>query len=293
MSPKGSITGRRLAMVGLAATLGVGVGLPAGHAQAPTSVLRLAFLPQWAVQQHRGAGGSLNPALREAVDGGVVDRTVFSWQRGVLQRQALVSKPIRLVPDAEARDLGGRGRFSLAAVRPPTGRAAWTEVEISRSEPGVDDVLVLEIGGERNTERQVLETLLVVDPARGLAEVPLARTALIAGAGVPVVAAPFEQPLPPLMAQRFHEVTGMGILVVRSPLWDIRDGALTASGPADTVPLGGGDWREGDRVFLRIAAAALDRGLPGLVLGWKDRTLKSDPDIEFPRRSALPFPVVR
>ena len=293
MGSRGSITARRLAVMGLAGALGVGVGLPVGRAQAPAGVLRLAFLPQWAIQQHRGAGGSLNPALRDAVDGGVVDRTVFSWQRGVLQRQALVRKPIRLVPDSEAGALGGRGRFILAAVRPPGGRAAWTEVEISRPGPTADDVLVLEIGGERNTVTQVLETLLVADPARGLAEVPLARPALIAGAGVPVVAAPFEQPLPRAMADRFREEAGLGVLVVRSPLWDIRNGGLTASGPADAVPLSGGDWREGDRVFLRISAAALDRGLPGLVLGWKDRTLQSDPDTEFPRRSALPLPVVR
>ena len=46
-------------------------------------------------------------------------------------------------------------------------------------------------------------------------------------------------------------------------------------------------------MFLRISAAALDRGLSGLVLGWKDRTLQTDPDVELPRRSALPFPVVR
>jgi hypothetical protein len=231
--------------------------------------------------------------LRQAVDGGVVDRTVFSWQRGVLQRQALVRKPIRVVPDSEAGVLGGRGRFDLAAVRSPAGGAAWTEVAISRTGPAADDVLLLEIGGERNTVTQVLETLLVADPSRGLVEVPLARPALIPGAGVPVVAAPFEQPLPPRMAQGFREEAGIGLLVVRSPLWDTRNGGLTASGPADAVPLSGGDWREGDRLFLRISAAALDRGLPGLVLGWKDRTLTPDPDTEFPRRSALPFPVVR
>jgi hypothetical protein len=166
-------------------------------------------------------------------------------------------------------------------------------VEIGRPEPRADDVLVLEIGSERNTVTQVLETLLVDVPARGLVELPLARPALIAGVGVPVVAAPFEQPLPPAMARRFHEEDGLGLLVVRSPLWDIRNGDLTASGPADSVPLGGGDWREGDRVLLRVSGAALDRGLPGLVLGWKDRTLRPDPDTEFPRRSALPFPVVR
>jgi hypothetical protein len=96
------------------------------------------------------------------------------------------------------------------------------------------------------------------------------------------------------MAQRFREETGLGLLVARSPLWDIRNGDLTASGVADTVPLSGGDWREGDRVFVRVSAAVLARGAPGLVLGWKDRTLRTDPDAEFPRRSsALPLPLIR
>ena len=292
MEPQGSIAVRRLAVVGLAVTLVLGAtGL--GRAQAPPGVIRLALLPQWVIQQHRVTGRSLNPVLRDAIDGGVVDRTVFAWQRGVIQRQALVWKPIRLVPEAESSALGGRGRFALGAVRAPAGPAAWTEVEVSRASSGADDVLLLEVGGERNTVRQVLETLLVAEPSRPLVELPLARPALIPGAGVPVVASPFEQPLPPALAGRFREEAGMGLLVVRSPLWDVRNGDLTASGRADTVPLGGGDWREGDRVFLRIPAAALDRGLAGLVLGWKDRTLQTDPDAEFPRRSALPFPVIR
>jgi hypothetical protein len=46
-------------------------------------------------------------------------------------------------------------------------------------------------------------------------------------------------------------------------------------------------------MFLRIPAAQLAQGVPGIVLGWKDRTLQTDPDAEFPRRSSLPFPVVR
>jgi hypothetical protein len=287
------IGGRRLAIVGLAGALGVGLGLAVAWAQVSPSVVRLAFVPQWVIQQHR-ARGALNPALREAVEGGVVDRTVFAWQRGVIQRQALVAKPIRLVPDPEASALGGRGRFTLGAVRPPAGRAAWTDVEISRGSDGADDVLVLEIGAERNTVTQVLETLLLAEPGRAFVEVPLARPALMAGDGVPVVQAPFEQPLPPAMAQRFREEAGMGILVVRSPLWDVRNGDLTSSGRADTVPFSAtGDWRDSDRIFLRVPVAALVRGVPGLVLGWKDRTLQNDPDIEFPRRSALPFPAVR
>jgi hypothetical protein len=278
----------------LAGILGIGVGLPAVRAQTPSGVVRLALVPQWVIQQHRAVGGPLSPVLREALDGGVVDRTVYSWQRGVIQRQALVAKPIRVVPHDEAAALGGRGRFALGAVRPPTGRAAWTEVEITRAGSDADDVVVLEVGGERNTVTQVLETLLVAEPGRGLTEVALVRTALVAGSGVPVVTAYFERPLPAAMAQRFREEAGMGILVARSPLWDVRNGDRTSSGPADTVPYSGGDWREGDRVFLRIPVAALDRGVPGLVLGWKDRTLQTDPDGgEFPRRSSLAPPLIR
>jgi hypothetical protein len=218
---------------------------------------------------------------------------VVAWQRGVIQRQAMVWKPIRVVPDPEAVALGGRGQFALAAARPPTGRAAWTEVAVTRLAPQADDVLILEIGGERNTMTQVLETLLLAESGRELAAVPLARSALVSAPGVPVVWAPFERPLPSVMARHFREETGVGLLVARSPLWDVRDGDLTASGVADTVPLGGGDWREGDRLFVRISAAVLVRGTPGLVLGWKDRTLQTDPDAELPRRSALPLPLVR
>jgi hypothetical protein len=289
----GSVPARVVAILVLTVAVGVGTGRSVWAQAPPSGVLRLALLPQWTVQQHRVARGQPNASLRAAVESGVVDRTVFAWQRGIIQRQALVWKPIRLLADPEASALGGRGQFSLVAIRPPAGRAAWTELEVSRSAPRADDVLLLEIGGERNTMTQVLETLLVADPARGLVEVPLARTALIPGGGVPVVAAPFEQPLPPALAERFREVAGLGLLVVRSPLWDVRDGDVTPSGPADSVPFSGGDWREGDRVFLRIPAGALDRSAPALVLGWKDRTLKSDPDMEFPRRSALPFPLVR
>ncbi len=266
----------------------IGAATP-GSAQGPSGVLRIALLPQWTIQQH----GPLNPVLRQAVEGGVVDRTVFAWQRGVIQRQALVWKPIRVVPEPEAVTLGGRGQFALAVARPPTGRAAWTEVEVTRTGPQSDDVLVLEIGGERNTMTQVLETLLVAEPGREFAALPLVRSALISAPGIPVVTAPFERPLPPAMAGRFREETGLGLLVARSPLWDVRNGDVTASGVADTVPLAGGDWREGDRVFLRVSAARLAEGAPGIVLGWKDRTLRTDPDAEFPHRSALPLPLVR
>jgi hypothetical protein len=280
------ITVRRLAVLAILLVTAFAMGAAvSSHAEAPAPVVRVALLPQWVIQQHRSL-----PALAEAIEGGVVDRTVFAWQRGVIQRQALVSKPIRVVPDPAP--LGGRGRFDLT-VRPSTGRAAWTEIEVHQSSPSADDVLLLEIGGERNTITQVLETLLIAEPGRPLAEIPLARPALVAGAGVPVVASTFDAPLAPAMAQRFRQEAGLDLLVVRPPLWDVRNGDQTSSGRADTVPFGGGDWREGDRVFLRIPVSKLGQGVPGIVLGWKDRTLQNDPNAEFPRRSSLPLPVIR
>ena len=85
----------------------------------------------------------------------------------------------------------------------------------------------------------------------------------------------------------------MDLLVVRSPLWDVRDGDLTSSGRADTVPFGSGDWREGDRVFLRIPAAALGRGVRRARAGVEGPDAPDDPNAEFPRRSSLPLPVIR
>ena len=156
----GLVPARVVAILALTVAVGVGTGRSVWAQAPPSGVLRLALLPQWTVQQHRVARGQPNAALRAAVESGVVDRTVFAWQRGVIQRQALVWKPIRLLADPEASALGGRGQFSLVAIRPPAGRAAWTEVEVSRSAPRADDVLLVEIGGERNTMTQVLETLL-------------------------------------------------------------------------------------------------------------------------------------
>ncbi len=280
-----SIARRHVVIHGLVLTLGLSWAV-SSHPQTPPRVVRVALLPQWVIQQH-----AARPLLAEAIAGGVVDRTVFAWQRGVIQRQALVSKPIRVVPDPAP--LGGRGRFDVVAVRPPAGRAAWTEIEVSPASAGPDDVLLLEIGGERNTITQVLETLMLAEPGRPLVTVPLARPALVTGAGVPVVAATFDAPLPPAMAQRFRPEAGIDLLVARSPLWDVRNGDVTSSGRADTVPFSGGDWREGDRVFLRIPAATLAQGAPGIVLGWKDRTLQNDPNADFPRRSSLPLPVIR
>ena len=279
------VSAYRVMLSGLALTLGMAIALSA-HAQSSTQpvVIRLALLPQWVTQQYRGVGGALSPDLRAALDKGVVDRTVFAWQRGVIERRMFVPKPIRLVPDDEAGALGGRGRFTLTTVRPPNGTAAWTEVEITRASTGPDDVALLEIGGERNTLTQVLATLLVAGPGQSLVEVPLAQRALVAGGGVPVVRARFEQPIPAAFADQFRDEGGMGVLVARAFLWDIQNVAHTPNGLADTVQLGGGDWREGDRVFLRIPAAALERGLDGLVLVWKDRTLQNDPQVDFPVR---------
>ncbi len=261
-------------------------------AQGPSSALRVALLAEWAIIHNRAAGGSAE--LAQLLDHGVVDRTVFAWQRGVLPRQVILAKPIRALPEPEAAPLGGRGRWELAAVRPPAGGSAWTEIDVRALSGHPDDVLILEIGGERNTGTQVLETLLIRGADGRLESRPLALPALFPGRGVAVIRSAFERPVPARAAARFAPVAGgVDMLVVRSLVETVRNGDVTANGPADTAPFGGGDWREGDRVLLRVTAAALAVGAPALVLGWKDRTLQPDPDREFPQTSALPSPLVR
>jgi hypothetical protein len=272
--------GRRLGL--LAVAVAVGPLLAGGQAGPPP--LRIAFVSEWAVEQHRRVGGAPRPELGSALDRGVVDGLVFGWRRAVIPRQALVAKPVRVLSREEAAPLGGHGAFRLAALRRPAGAAAWTEVEVAPETAGPEDVLLLEVGGDHHTIEQVVETLLVGTPEGGWREPGLARRALIRGAGIPVVTAVFGRPLSrPDAAALFQAVGGavrVECLVVRSPidLDTIRNGAITGRGRADLSPVWarGGDWREGDRLYVRLPLAALRAGPPALVVGWKDRTTASE-----------------
>jgi hypothetical protein len=262
--------GRRRLLAALAIALLVAT---ASGAQSRPATLRLASLPQSVVTRYRagfGGGGALGPELRVALDRGVRDGVVFPTERGVIRRDWLVRKPIRLVPGPEAVGLGGRGDFELVAVRPPAGPAAWTEVDIAPRSGRPDDVLILEIGGELSTISQVLDAIFVLDG--GVSELSLSPTALIARTGVPVLNAPFGRPLArPDARGRFHPGGGLAFLVVRSLVEVMVDGASTPHGMADVSPHWAGEWREGDRLLVRIPQATLGAGLPSLLLSWKDR----------------------
>ena len=281
---------------GLGWCVAMGLAVATSAQAQPPATLRVAFVSQWAINQHRQATlpwvhGPLVPELRAALDGGVVERVVFSWQRGLIQRSALVGKPVGVLGGPEAAALGGRGEFRIA-VRPPSGAAAWTAIEVVPEAGGPDNVLVLEIGGELSTVRQALETLLVVPPPpdRPPTELALAGRALIPSNGVLVLREFLGRPVAvPDAPKLFRGAAGVEFLVVRSPLETLPDGALTPSGLADAAVPNSWDWREGDRVFIRVPLTTLRAGAPGIVLGWKDRVLKPDrdgPEKIDPRRSS-------
>ncbi|MBI3454465.1 MAG: hypothetical protein HY002_01580 [Candidatus Rokubacteria bacterium] len=250
--------------------------------------VRIALVSQWVVDRHRSAGAlgvrrPMIPQFRAALEGGVVDRAVFAWQRGVIQRNSLVWKPIRVLAGPESSAIGGRGEFRLLAVRPPQGTAAWTEVDVTALTGRSEDVLVLEVGGELNSIRQVLETIFVIAPGGPPVELGLARRALIPSEGVPVIKAPFGQPVvAPGGPAILRGAAGAEFLVARSPVETTPDGGITTNGLADLSSGEAGEWREGDRVFIRVAlAAARARAAPDVVLGWKDRIVRPDRDGEF------------
>lgn len=268
------------------------LGLVTTAASAPGQdipfTVRIALVSQWVVDRHRSAGalgtrGPMIPQFRAALDGGVVDRAVFAWQRGVIQRNSLVWKPIRVLAGSESSALGGRGEFRLLAVRPPQGPAAWTEVDVTALTGRPEDALVLEVGGELNSIRQVLETIFVVPPGGPPVALSLAPRALIPGEGVPIIKAPFGQPVAaPGGPAILRGAAGAEFLVARSPVETTPDGGITTNGLADLSSGEAGEWREGDRVFIRIAlAAARARAVPDVVLGWKDRIVRPDRDGEF------------
>jgi len=185
------------------------------HAQGGTgTTVRFAFVPRVVSTQFTNG-----PDFRAALDRGVVDRGVFFWQHGLIERSSLVLKPIRLVVGAEAESLGGRGQFQLGAVRRSQGSSAWVEVEVAHAAGQADDRLVLEIGGEKYEQRQVLAALFLAPPAGGLEELRLAPRALVPGAGVPVIEASLTTPLAGLgVAEAFRGPRGVEFLVVRSPI---------------------------------------------------------------------------
>ena len=264
----------RLALLGGVVLL-AGAPRPA-PAQSPVT-LRLALLSQWTVDQHRAGWGAapgrpMRPDFSVALRDGVADRPVFRWQYGAIQRGSLVLKPIRVVAGEEAQTLGGRGTFELGGVRPPRARAAWTEVDVTPGSAGPDDVLVLEVGGEINTIRQVLASLFVVAGAGAPDELRLVRPAFRPGTGVSVVQARYGLPVTrPDAAGLFRGIDGAAFLVVRSEVQTITENMQTTNGPADLSPVEGGAWREGDRVFLRLPLSTLRSGALSVVLGWKDR----------------------
>jgi hypothetical protein len=134
----------------------------------------------------------------------------------------------------------------------------------------------LEVGGELNTISQVLDALFLVPGEGGFQELRLVPRAVVGAPGVPVARVPFGRI--PAEPAAFRGQEGLEFFVARSTIDALPDADTTTAGPADKAMTHAGDWREADRVFIRIPAARLRAGAPGIVLGWKDRTLKSDPD---------------
>ncbi len=271
--------GEAVPVLALALATSVCALAAASDGQPRTGTVRLAFVSQWVVNQHRAAGGPdaagpMRPEFRVALDRGVVDRVVFAAERGAIQRESLVRKPVRIVTGPEAAGLGGRGEFELVALRPDAGVSAWTEVEVGGRSGRPDDVLVLEVGGELSTIGQVLQSIFVVDTSGGMSELSLSPSALIRGEGVPVLNARFGQPVGRADARaRARGTGGVEFLVIRSLVEVLVDAATTPRGPADASPHFAGEWREGDRVFLRVSQSRLAAGPVSTVLGWKDRIL--------------------
>jgi hypothetical protein len=236
--------------------------------------VRVGLVSQWVVNQHGQTAESLGTALER----GLVDGTVFSWQRGRVPRSALVPKPIRALPAAEAAALGGRGECDVTAVRAPEEPAAWTPIDVLPRTGRPDDVCVLEVGGELNTIHQVLARLYVANPTGGLEELPLSRRSLFPRPGVPVIRVQFGVPVAVPKGVTFQGRPGVDFLVARSQIETIENGAVTPSGLADVSPFQAGEWREADRVFIRLPVSTLRAGAPAIVLVWKDRVFFEQPD---------------
>ena len=120
----------------------------------------------------------------------------------------------------------------------------------------------------------MLDAILVEGPGGRLAGLPVEPVALIAGRGVLALSAPFGRPVTRSDAgTRFRGVGGVEFLVIRSLVEAMVDATTTPRGRADASPHWAGEWREGDRLFVRLPVARLRAGPPRLVLSWRDRVV--------------------
>jgi len=239
---------------------------PGAGGQTSPAAVRFAFLWE-AVTAPRAA----RPGLAAVLERGVVDRAPPGTVDAI-PREALVRKPMRLLAGPEAAAFGGQGEFQLLALRPPADAAAWTSVEIQPRTARPGDVCVIDIGGELTTITQVIGTLLLAAPDGSFVRLDVTLPALIRGTGVPVVLTPLVWPaVRPDAPRLFRRAGGLELLIVRSGVETMVDASLTPRGPADVAPMRAGEWREGDRLLVRVPLATLEAGAPGLVVGWKDR----------------------
>jgi hypothetical protein len=208
----------------------------------------------------------------------VVDHVVFSWQRGRMERRWLVQKPVRVLSGPEAAALGGHGGFELGTVRPPAGRTAWTALDVLPLTGQPEDVLLLEVGGDINVVTQLVGAVALAPPDGSIDEVPLTRGGGGSQQAVAIVFPPFGQVVEAKFGPSFRRFLGVDLLVARSPVYVFPDMGATSNGPADLALEEGGQWREGDRVLLRVPLATLRSGVPGIVLAWKDRIVKPQAD---------------
>lgn len=246
------------------ALAGVLVAATAGPGQGRTLTLRIASVAERAVAPYRLASGAGRPA-------GVRPELRAALDRDTLDRALVVKKPARILGAGEAAPLGARGDFDLVALRPGAGGAPWLEIEVAARSARPDDVLIVEVGGETGTTGQVLDALFLASPGGGLVEVPLAPAALLPGPGVPVLKAPPGPLARPDARARFRGAASLEFLVVRSLVEAMVDGATTARGRADASPHWAAEWREGDRVYIRVSPALPPAPPPAIVLAWKDR----------------------
>jgi hypothetical protein len=258
--------GTRRALLGGLVSVAVLAGAVGAGAQTSSPAVRFAFLWEAVVAQR-----AARPGLAAALERGVVERPA-PGAVDAIPREAVVRKPMRLLGGPEAAAFGGQGEFQLVALRPAADATAWTSVEIQPLTRRPGDVCVLEIGGEQATVAQVIGTLLVAAPDGTFVRHELALPALIRGTGIPVVLAPLVWPAVRSDAPAlFRRAGSLELLIARSGVETMVDASLTPRGPADIAPMRAGEWREGDRLLVRVPLAALEAGAPGLVVGWKDR----------------------